>query len=57
MLQAFALDNVLCSTGFFTNRYTVADIGPYLQVRSAPEQIFFNSCTNNFPLSRISSEQ
>eukprot|EP00981_Chlorochromonas_danica_P008896 scaffold2338_cov184-Ochromonas_danica.AAC.7 len=30
MLQAFALDNVLCSTGFFTNRYTVADIGPYL---------------------------
>lgn len=30
MLQSFALDSVVCPTGFFTARYTIADIGPSL---------------------------
>jgi hypothetical protein len=33
LLQAFALDHVYCPTGFFTARYTVADITAPLEVR------------------------
>lgn len=33
MLQSFALDSVVCPTGFFTSRYAVIDITETLDVR------------------------
>lgn len=33
LLQSFALDNVFKSTGFFTARYTVADVTVSVEVR------------------------
>ena len=44
LLQAFALDNVLCPTGFFTTRYAVADISESLEVQySSPQSIQLTS--------------
>lgn len=31
-MQAFALDNIVCQTGFFTLCYTVIDITDYLHI-------------------------
>jgi hypothetical protein len=33
LLQSFALDSVVCPTGFFTSRYAVIDITETLDVR------------------------